>query len=66
RDMMPDPAFYNECLRASFDELKAATIDLGAASAADAPPKTTRPAAARKKKPAARKAATSRGASAGA
>jgi len=24
RDMMPDPAFYTECLRQSFDELKAA------------------------------------------
>ena len=27
RDMMPDPAFYSECLQAAFDELKAATID---------------------------------------
>ncbi len=27
RDMMPDPAFYADCLQASFDELKAATID---------------------------------------
>jgi hypothetical protein len=26
RDMMPDPAFYSECLQASFDELKSATI----------------------------------------
>src|SRR6056297_693835 len=26
REMMPDPAFYCECLQASFDELKAATI----------------------------------------
>jgi len=25
RDMMPDPAFYSDCLQASFDELKAAT-----------------------------------------
>ena len=27
RDMMPDPAFYAECLQSSFDELKAETID---------------------------------------
>ncbi|MCH7854572.1 MAG: wax ester/triacylglycerol synthase family O-acyltransferase [Proteobacteria bacterium] len=27
RSMMPDPAFYAECLQSSFDELKAATID---------------------------------------
>jgi len=27
RDMMPDPAFYAECLQASFDALKAATIE---------------------------------------
>ena len=27
RDMMPDPAFYCDCLQSSFDELKAATID---------------------------------------
>lgn len=26
RDMMPDPAFYAECLEASFNELKAATL----------------------------------------
>jgi hypothetical protein len=26
RSMMPDPDFYVECLQASFDELKAATI----------------------------------------
>jgi WS/DGAT/MGAT family acyltransferase len=26
RGMMPDPAFYSECLQASFDELKAETI----------------------------------------
>ncbi|MEM7084313.1 MAG: WS/DGAT domain-containing protein, partial [Pseudomonadota bacterium] len=28
REMMPDPAFYAECLQASFDELYAATRDL--------------------------------------
>lgn len=27
RSMMPDPAFYSECLQASFDELKAETVD---------------------------------------
>ncbi|MEO0368605.1 MAG: wax ester/triacylglycerol synthase family O-acyltransferase [Pseudomonadota bacterium] len=27
REMMPDPAFYKQCLQESFDELKAATID---------------------------------------
>ena len=26
RNMMPDPAFYIECLQSAFDELKAATI----------------------------------------
>ncbi len=26
RDMMPDPAFYSDCLQGAFDELKAATI----------------------------------------
>ena len=27
RDMMPDPAFYGECLQRAFDELKSATIE---------------------------------------
>ena len=27
RDLMPDPAFYAECLQSSFDELKAATLE---------------------------------------
>jgi len=31
RDMMPDPAFYADCLQESFDELKAATIERPAA-----------------------------------
>lgn len=31
RSMMPDPAFYAECLQTSFDELKAATIGQPAA-----------------------------------
>jgi hypothetical protein len=26
RDMMPDPAFYSDCLQASFDELKDAAL----------------------------------------
>lgn len=34
RDMMPDPAFYSECLQSAFDELKAATIGAAAADAA--------------------------------
>ncbi|MFK8051377.1 MAG: wax ester/triacylglycerol synthase family O-acyltransferase [Woeseiaceae bacterium] len=38
REMMPDPAFYCDCLQASFDELKNLTIGEGAAerAAADA------------------------------
>lgn len=35
REMMPDPAFYRECLRASFEELKQAAAKV--ASAADKP-----------------------------
>ena len=30
RDMMPDPAFYAQCLQESFDELKSVTIDKAA------------------------------------
>ena len=30
RDMLPDPAFYAECLQASYDELKAAALGSGA------------------------------------
>ncbi len=30
RDMLPDPAFYAECLQASYDELKAAALGGGA------------------------------------
>ena len=30
RDMMPDPAFYTQCIVESFEELKAATVDLAA------------------------------------
>ncbi|MEM7610605.1 MAG: wax ester/triacylglycerol synthase family O-acyltransferase [Pseudomonadota bacterium] len=40
REMMPDPAFYCECLQASFDDLKAATV--GKAKTAS---KTAKPAA---------------------
>jgi hypothetical protein len=36
RDMMPDPAFYSECLQASFDELRVRTIG------ADAPKKASK------------------------
>ena len=53
REMMPDPAFYMDCLQASFDEMMAATV-----GAAD-----TRSAAASNKsadKPAAKPAATSK------
>jgi len=27
RDMMPDPAFYSDCLQSAFDELKVATLE---------------------------------------
>lgn len=37
RDMMPDPAFYAECLQASFDELKAATLGKAPALKAEKP-----------------------------
>lgn len=36
REMMPDPAFYMECLQASYDELKDATIGEGAKARATA------------------------------
>lgn len=42
RDMMPDPAFYAECLEASYDELKTAALG-GAAS-----PRKTRAASSKK------------------
>lgn len=32
RDMMPDPAYYSECLQRAFDELKAATVAAASAS----------------------------------
>ncbi|MEL6870020.1 MAG: wax ester/triacylglycerol synthase family O-acyltransferase [Pseudomonadota bacterium] len=57
REMMPDPAFYCDCLQAAFDELKAATIDKPAAatkSGAKSPKKTARKKVA-KKKPASKK-----------
>jgi hypothetical protein len=34
REVMPDPAFYQECLDAAFEELKAAAIDGRPATAA--------------------------------
>ena len=66
REMMPDPGFYQECLQASFDELKAATLGTGrsaktksakAAAKRKAPAKSAgtskrAPAASAKKKPA--------------
>ncbi len=63
RQMMPDPAFYCECLQSSFDELKALTIGTAVkrartvvGTAAEAAPK---PAARKRasKKPAAKKGA---------
>jgi WS/DGAT/MGAT family acyltransferase len=45
RVMMPDPAFYRECLQASFDELLAAA---NATTAATPPKKKTKPRKARK------------------
>ena len=62
RDMMPDPAFYSECLQKSFDELKQATLTKPAAKSrsvsktAENAPKVAAPkkkAAKRKKKKAA-------------
>jgi len=47
RSMMPDPDFYVECLQASYDELKAATIDRPKAE--KAPSKQPRKVAARKR-----------------
>jgi len=46
RDMMPDPAFYADCLQASFDELHAAVVGT---------PKPAKKKAARKKRPAKKK-----------
>ncbi|CAA0126130.1 Putative diacyglycerol O-acyltransferase [Halioglobus japonicus] len=48
RVMMPDPAFYKECLQASFDELLAAA---NAKSAAEQPAKKKKRAPAKKSKP---------------
>jgi len=61
REMMPDPAFYCECLQASFDELKALTIGkraravVSAGGAAAPKPAARKPA---RKKPAAKKSAS--------
>jgi len=53
RDMMPDPAFYSECLQESFDELYAATV-----GKQKKPPKKKKKSASRKK--AAEKTSSSR------
>lgn len=58
RDMMPDPAFYSDCLQAAFDELKEAALRN---PAADAPAKARKTAVSKstdkpaKKKPARKK-----------
>ena len=46
RDMLPDPAFYAQCLRESFDELAAAAVLPRAAAPAKASPKVEASAAA--------------------
>ena len=57
RDMIPDPAFYADCLQSSFDALKAAAL----AKPPEAPKATpARKAAAAKKPPSAKKPATRR------
>ncbi|MEX0706545.1 MAG: wax ester/triacylglycerol synthase family O-acyltransferase [Woeseia sp.] len=40
RDMMPDPAYYSECLQTAFDELKAATVGAAAATTRDGSKRT--------------------------
>lgn len=52
RDMMPDPAFYSECLQASFDELYAATAGRKkpAAETANVKASARKPATRKKKK----------------
>lgn len=61
REMMPDPGFYRECLLASFDELKAATLPSKTPArsrpAKKAKQKTSRGAAS-KRKPAPKRVAT--------
>jgi len=56
RDMMPDPAFYAECLQQSFDELKAATIGKVASRQPDAEAVSKATPAKSKKKAAKKKA----------
>ena len=52
RDMLPDPAFYADCLQASFEELKRAALALPAARPAAKLPKPTKARAKAKKMPA--------------
>lgn len=40
REVMPDPAFYQDCLDAAFEELKAAALAASRPAAAAAPPQT--------------------------
>jgi WS/DGAT/MGAT family acyltransferase len=40
RDMMPDPAFYAQCLRESYQELRATTVGSGSKAKSRAKPKT--------------------------
>ena len=56
RDMMPDPAFYAECLQSSFDELKAATIGTQPAKSSNEP-KAVKPVKTAKAKPKKKKVA---------
>jgi diacylglycerol O-acyltransferase len=56
RDMLPDPAFFADCLRASFDQMKegalrevAFTVAQSQASATVAPGRVARPAKIRRK-----------------
>ena len=52
RSMMPDPAFYVDCLQASYDELKAATIEKPRKSKPAARKKSVKKAASSKSTPA--------------
>ncbi len=49
RDMMPDPAFYKECLQASFDELKGAILVQPEKKVEEKPVETAKPAKAKAK-----------------
>jgi len=58
RDMMPDPGFYRECLMASFEDLKAATLPAAKKAAARKAPARKTPARKATPKKVARKAKT--------